>query len=362
MADEEKYIDAYGVELGKGFSEWKTGNSALDDHFNDFFDIRNIMKEKDQRDTEPFIDKASNAAFNPMYLTGGTLQTDNTWVADGTGSGFKLTEPEKAGKWEWWGIECAGGLRNLFTTKKYKEKLPSYGTDDLLVVGAGRGLLPFYLGDTGLSNNAGMFKNIVSVEKDEELVNYTKKVINDTGISNIQAVCNNSLSEPQPQTDDYAKIVSRQYDVIIATLPFSDRAEGIYHLKQQERTLRKEIEERNRYEGENWPLDKERDFYDYIAKWEDKCYDENFGNHRALFRKASSLLKPDGMLVSIHNTMTSDIDTFKPMIEESNLKLVHHTLIDRGLGANSVGRHWFLRRVLVKAHSANMYAMVTKKK
>ena len=68
------------------------------------------------------------------------------------------------------------------------------------------------------------------------------------------------------------------------------------------------------------------------------------------------------MLVSIHNTMTSDIDTFKPMIDESNLKLVHHTLIDKGLGANSVGRHWFLRRVLVKAHSANMYAMVTKKK
>ena len=52
--------------------------------------------------------------------------------------------------------------------------MPSYGTDDLLVVGAGRGLLPFYLGDTTLSNNNGIFKNVVSVERDQELVDYTK--------------------------------------------------------------------------------------------------------------------------------------------------------------------------------------------
>ena len=50
------------------------------------------------------------------------------------------------------------------------------------------------------------------------------------------------------------------------------------------------------------------------------------------------------------------------MIDKGNLELVHHTLIDKGLGANSVSRHWFLRRVLVKAHSTNMYAMVTRKK
>ena len=29
MADEEKYIDAYGIELMKGFSEWKTGNPDI---------------------------------------------------------------------------------------------------------------------------------------------------------------------------------------------------------------------------------------------------------------------------------------------------------------------------------------------
>ena len=75
----------------------------------------------------------------------------------------------------------------------------SYNTDDLLVVGAGRGLLPFYLGDTTLSNNNDIFKNVVSVERDQELVDYTKKVISNTGINNIEAVCN-----------DYQNLVHKQ--------------------------------------------------------------------------------------------------------------------------------------------------------
>jgi len=362
MADEEKYIDAYGTELGQGFSEWKTGNTDIDNHFQDFYDARKINDERKKRPNEPFLDKASNITANGTYFTGGSYSEDFTWIPDGNPTGLKLTDPERAGKWEWWGIECAGGLRNLFTLKQYKDKMPSYGTDDLLVVGAGRGLLPFYLGDTSVSNNNGIFKNVVSVERDQELVNYTKKIISDTGINNIEAVCNDSLSEPNPRTDDYSKVVSKQYDVIIAILPFSDQAQGIYHLKQQERTLRKEIQDRNRYEGENWPFDQERDFYDSIAKWEDKCYDENFNRHNVFFTKAGSLLKPGGITVSVHNSFASDIDTFQPMIDKGNLELVHHTLIDKGLGANSVSRHWFLRRVLVKAHSTNMYAMVTRKK
>ncbi len=362
MSDEEKYIDAYGVELMKGFSEWKTGDPTVDNHFNDILDARQILDERRKRPNEPFLDKASETAYNGTYFTGGSFQEDMSWVPDGTPTGLKLTDPERAGKWEWWNIECAGGLRNLFTLKQYKEKMPSYGTDDLLVVGAGRGLLPFYLGDTTLSNNNGIFKNVVSVERDQELVDYTKKVISDTGISNIEAVCNDSLSEPSPQTDDYSKIVSKQYDVIIAILPFSDQAHGIYHLKQQERVLRKEIQDRNRYEGNDWPFGQERDFYDSMGKWEDKCYDENFNRHNVFFTKAGSLLKPGGIIVSVHNSFASDIDTFQPMLDKGNLELIHHTLIDKGMGANSVARHWFFRRVLVKAHSTNMYAMVTRRK
>ena len=362
MADEEKYIDAYGTELGQGFSEWKTGNTDIDNHFQDFYDARKINDERKKRPNEPFLDKASNITANGTYFTGGSYSEDFTWIPDGNPTGLKLTDPERAGKWEWWGIECAGGLRNLFTLKKYKEKLPSYGTDDLLVVGAGRGLLPFYLGDTTLSNNNGIFKNVVSVEADQELVDYTKKIISDTGISNVEAVCNDCLSEPKPQTDDYAKIVSKKYDVIIATLPFSNQSAGIYHLKQQERILRKEIQDRNRYEGENWPFEQERDFYESMGKWQDKCYDENFNRHNVLFTKAGSLLKPDGIIVSVHNSFASDIDTFQPMIDKGNLELIHHTLIDKGMGATSVSRHWFFRRVLMKAHITNMYAMVTRKK
>ena len=45
-------------------------------------------------------------------------------------------------------------IRNF--EKTYENKQP-----DVLVVGAGRGLLPFYLGDTSVSNNNGIFKNVV---------------------------------------------------------------------------------------------------------------------------------------------------------------------------------------------------------
>ena len=56
---------------------------------------------------------------------------------------------------------------------------------------------------------------------------------------------------------------------------------------------------------------KERDFYDSIGKWEDKCYDENFNRHNVFFTKAGSLLKSGGIIVSIHNSFASDIDTFQ---------------------------------------------------
>ena len=73
-------------------------------------------------------------------------------------------------------------------------------------------------------------------------------------------------------------------------------------------------------------------------------------------------MKPGGIIISVHNSFASDIDTFQPMLDKGNLELIHHTLIDKGMGASSVARHWFFRRVLVKAHSTNMYAMVTRKK
>ena len=55
MADEEKYIDAYGTELGEGFSEWKTGNTDIDNHFQDFYDERKINDENLYKKFQEFV-------------------------------------------------------------------------------------------------------------------------------------------------------------------------------------------------------------------------------------------------------------------------------------------------------------------
>ena len=75
-----------------------------------------------------------------------------------------------------------------------------YGKDDCLVLGSGRGILGFYLGKTGLENNNGIFNNVTLVEEDKELVDYTKTIISDTSITNINALCNRSLEETAPRT------------------------------------------------------------------------------------------------------------------------------------------------------------------
>ena len=94
MADEEKYIDAYGTELGQGFSEWKTGNTDIDNHFQDFYDARKINDERKKRPNEPFLDKASNITANGTYFTGGSYSEDFTWIPDGNPTGLKLTDPD----------------------------------------------------------------------------------------------------------------------------------------------------------------------------------------------------------------------------------------------------------------------------
>ena len=114
-------------------------------------------------------------------------------------------------------------------------------------------------GITFETNNNGIFKNVIMVEEDADLVKYSNSLITKAGITNIKSVQNRSIEEPSPRTDGYDEIVSKQYDVIIATLPFSDQAHGIYHLKQQERTLRKEIQDRNYYEGGHWPFQQDHD-------------------------------------------------------------------------------------------------------
>ncbi len=366
MADnEETYITRYGEEIGKGWSQTKTGKKELDDHFQEIYDMAALLDESHKRPNEPYIDKTTEAAFDPVFYTGGSRDDAGNWAEDGTENvhGLGLREPEKAGKWEWWGIETAAGLRQLFTHSKYK--LPEYNTDDLLVVGAGRGVTGFFLGDTGLSNNNGIFKNVTMVEEDADLVKYSNSLITKADITNVKSVQNRSIEEPSPRTDGYDEIVSKQYDVIIATLPFSNQQKGIYYVNQQVRTLGGEIENGNGFPGGSWPIGDSSgnsDFYTDIKKFEDKCYDENFNRHSVLFTKANKLLKPNGLLVSVHHTHASDIDTFSEMISQGNLSLEYHTMIDKGMGARSIARHFFLRRVLISSANPMLWVMVCRKK
>lgn len=353
MSDED-FIDQYGRKLSLALTFTK-GNEQ--------YDMKNAMLEGTARPREPYMDPAATEVTRPFTVTGGSFANDGLWTANGDDTKFALSTPEKLGKWEYWQLETAAGLRRFFTDKKYL--MPSYGKDDLLVLGAGRGIIGFFLGKTGLSNNNGIFENVIMAEEDQELVDYTNAVMTDTGVSNIQMVTNNGLEEPIPRTNAYDTMLSKKYDVIVATLPFSSQKTGVYFINQQIRTSKSEIDKGNRWDDDPvWPFTKKRDFYDGIAKFEDKCYDENFNRHNVMFNNARKFLKPDGYLVSIHNSMTSDIDTFKPMLDNAGLEIVYHTLIDGGMGATSTARHFFLKGVMVHAvlGPLDKYVMVTKLK
>ena len=316
---------------------------------------------------EPYMDRATNDAVQPFYLAGGTLE-EGIFVSDGTESSLRIVGPEKSGKWEYWNMETAGGLRNFLTQPRYE--MPSdYKTDDLCIIGAGRGTLGFYLGDTGLNSdherkvNNGLFKNVVMIEDDQELVDWQKHVIEKHSITNIKALHNSSIEEPTTITNDWETFNTKQYDLMIATLPFCDRPEGNYYLKQQIRQM-EQAAENFVPEGHDWPFTRaQRDYYTAVQKFESKCYDENFGRHRHLFRNAHKHLKPGGYLITVHNSMVSDIDTFKPMIDEGSLDMVHHSLIDKGIGSGTETRHFFARTtVIANISDATKYVIVCKKK
>jgi hypothetical protein len=354
MSDED-FIDQYGNRPSIALA-----NQLKD---TELYDMKRELIEATTRPREPYMDSAAAEVTRPFTITGGSFANDGMWTATGGDTKMTLSTPERLGKWEYWQLETAGGLRQFFTNKKYL--MPSYGTDDLLVLGAGRGVLGFFLGKTGLNNNNGIFNNVVMAEEDQELVEYTNKVMTDTGVNNIQMVNNNGLEEPAPRTTGYDTMASKKYDVIIATLPFSSQKTGIYYINQQIRTSKKQIDKGDRWddEGASWPFTKKRDFYDGVSKFEDKCYDENFNRHNVMFNNARKFLKPNGYLVSIHNTMASDIDTFKPMIDNAGLELVYHTIIDNGLGTNTSSRHFFMKSMLVHpTQGRDKYAMVTKLK
>ena len=369
IKNEDEYIDQYGKAVYIAAHRREPDPEEGGHHpgepdkipANETYDMAKMMLESTEQPIEPYLDKAAQDVAQPFIITGGSFGNDGLWVKSTGDTSISMNEPEKLGKWEYWNIETAGGLRRFFKEGKYKMPL-DYGKDELLVIGAGRGLLAYYLGKTGLENNNGIFNNVTTVEEDSELVDYQKSTISDRGVNNVLPLVGRSLEVPSPRTADYETMLSKKYDVIVATLPFSNQRSGIYHINQQIRTAKAEIDNGNRYaeDGKDWPFTKQRDFYDGISKFEDKCYDENFNRHNVLFNNARKFLKPGGYLVSVHNALASDIDTFKPMIENGGLELVHHTMIDKGMGGHAHARHFFLRQVLVHSNIGNQYVMVTK--
>ena len=363
MSDYSKYKDQYGRSLPVKFLNKTYGDGKPQE----IVDVSEFSKISHLAPLEPYMDNATQESVQPFYVAGGTLE-DGIFVGDGTETSVRLTGPEKSGKWEYWSIDTAAGLKNFLTQPMYE--MPSdYPTNELCIIGAGRGTLGFYLGDTGLNSdyankvNNGLFKNVTMVEDDQELVDWQKYIINKHGITNIQALQGRSLEEPSPNTHDWDTLTSKQYDMMIATLPFYDKKEGSYFLKQQIRSMQ-EAADNFTPENNDWPFTRgQRDYYTSVAKFEDKCYDENFGRHRTLFRNAHKYLTNGGYLITVHNSMTSDIDTFKPMIEEGGLELIQHSLIDRGVAEGTNIRHFFSKFTLITPLSdATKYVIVCRKK
>ena len=365
MSDQSKYKDQYNRPTPHKFRSVDQVNLLT---VEELVSMNDFAKLYQYTPLEPYMDKATQEAIQPMYVAGGSF-ADGVFVGDGTETSVRLTGPEKSGKWEYWSIEAAGGLKNFLTQPDKYEMPNDYNTDELCIIGAGRGVLGFFLGDTGLNSdyaarvNKGLFKNVTMVEDDQELVDWQKHVINKHGITNIQALKGRSLEEPSPNTHDWDTLTSKKYDMMIATLPFCDRTEGTYFLKQQIRAMQ-EAADNHIPENNDWPFTRgQRDMYSTIAKFEDKCYDENFGSHRTLFRNAHKYLNNGGYLITVHNSMTSDVDTFKPMIEEGGLELIQHSLIDQGVGASSNVRHFFAKFTMItNINDATKYVIVCKKK
>ena len=101
--------------------------------------------------------------------------------------------------------------------------------------------------------------------------------------------------------------------------------------------------------------------YTAVAKFEDRCYDDNWNELNTIWRNARNHLKPGGYVLTIHNTYASDIDTFKPMLEKYNMTLVEDGLLTRQAHNWPAARHFHMRKTLVgPLFPSNKYYMLCK--
>ena len=324
----------------------------------------------DKTGTKDFpVDEASREGHSEILFTGGTIQYaasgevdkieyDNT---DPNKPDYELTNPIRMGKWEYWNLDVAAALK---VSLNRGDILPDdCGKDDALFVGFGRNSTPLNLTKTELVNNAGVFTHSTCIDKDEDLVTESNRIIDKFDIgTKIRSVKNWGLEPPTTESPGWDIVKDKKYDIIIAATPPFDKRTGNYWVKSQIRGAEKGIEAGKDLTGApELPFKLKTELYTKVAKFEDRCFDDNWGELNTVFRNAKSLLKPGGYILTVHNTYASDIDTFKPMIDKFNLTLVQDGLLTRQAHDWPLARHFYMRQTLVgPLYPSNKYYMLCK--
>jgi|TARA_B110000914_G_scaffold207012_1_gene203333 hypothetical protein len=324
-----------------------------------------MVKESTAYDFQ--VDDASLDTHKEVIFTGGTVEYESNKMKNIVFNNetdepdYILTNPIRVGKWEYWNLDIAAALQ---TSLARGDILPAdCGKDDALFVGFGRNSTPINLTKTGLERNAGVFTHSTCVEKDEYLITETKRILKQYDIEDKISTCVNlGLEPPTTVNADWDAVSAKKYDIIIAATPPYDKKTGCYQVKSQIRGTEIGIEAAKDLTGAPAaPFGLKSEQYKAVAKFEDRCYDDNWGELNTVFRNAKSLLKPGGYILTIHNTYASDIDTFKPKLDECGLTLIEDGLLTRQAHTWTMARHWYMRQTLVgPLYPSNKYYMLCK--
>ena len=321
---------------------------------------------EDEKDFQ--IDEASVEATEETIFTGGTIKyatgggISEVEIDNETGKpDWTLVKPIRLGKWEYWNLDIAASL--TFSLNRGDILPDDCGRTDALFYGFGRSATPLNLTKTGLDGNNGTFTHTTCAEKDSILTDESNRIITKHNIGDtIRSYTHWGLEPPTTVSTDWDNITDKKYDIIIAATPPFDKKTGCYWVKSQIRGAEKGIQEdKDRTDTPPVPFGMTTEQYKTIAKFEDRCYDDNWGELNSILRNAKSLLKPGGYLLTVHNSYASDIDTFKPKLDEYGLTLVEDGLLSRQAHIWPSSRHWFMRKTLIgPLYPSNKYYMLCK--
>ena len=314
------------------------------------------------------VDDAAEEAHYETVFTGGSIQYATSGQLekvefDNTGDDpdESLQTPIRMGKWEYWNLDIAAALQ--YSLGRGDILPDDCGKDDALFYGFGRNSSPINLTKTGLVRNQGVFTHSTCVEKDEDLITESKRIFKKYDIEDKLRTCVNlGLEPPTTSNPDWDAVNDKKYDIIIAATPPFDKQTGCYWLKSQIRGTEKGIKEaQDLSDAPDLPYGMTFEQYTAVAKFEDRCYDDNWNELNTIWRNAKTHLKPGGYVLTVHNTYASDIDTFKPMLEKYNMTLVEDGLLTRQAHNWPAARHFHMRKTLVgPLFPSNKYYMLCK--